>query len=599
MTVTVYSLASIMGKKDSKKRKAEEEEAEAPKKKKPQTDVDAAIEPSEKKMTPDEKAAKKQRKLEKKQRKLEKKQAEEAAAAAATAEPQKEGKKQKKDKKKPADADDDENPSAKKAKVGHAASSSSSGGSRGSNNYVVHATTAAMSASDVESYRTEMGIQVYPEDDATRFKPMTSFACLDSSLQHYCPNVNAYLKKKAFTKPSAIQAQCWPPLLSGRDVIGIASTGSGKTLTFLIPAILKIFKAGAKPPPSGVPTPRVLVVAPTRELAMQSHQVVEEVGGLKGVCVYGGVPKPQQKADLKAGADVVVATPGRLLDLMEEKALSLSAVCYLVLDEADRMLDDGFEPVIRQILAKCPAAGDGPGDRQTAMFSATWPEEIRALADKFLRRDVVRVTVGGEELAANHRVTQIVECIEGAPYVKDKRLVALLEKYHKSRTNRCLIFVLYKKEAVTLQNTLQAKGYNVTAIHGDKSQYDRTAALEEFKSGKTPLLIATDVAARGLDIPQVEYVLNYSFPLTVEDYVHRIGRTGRGGATGTSHTFFTDFDKGLAGALVAVLQEANQEVPQEIFKYQMVTKKKTSKLYGDFGPKAELAGKKATKITFD
>jgi superfamily II DNA/RNA helicase len=118
-----------------------------------------------------------------------------------------------------------------------------------------------------------MGIQVYPEDDATRFKPMTSFACLDSSLQHYCPNVNAYLKKKAFTKPSAIQAQCWPPLLSGRDVIGIASTGSGKTLTFLIPAILKIFKAGAKPPPSGVPTPRVLVVAPTRELAMQSHQV--------------------------------------------------------------------------------------------------------------------------------------------------------------------------------------------------------------------------------------------------------------------------------------------------------------------------------------
>jgi ATP-dependent RNA helicase DBP3 len=326
---------------------------------------------------------------------------------------------------------------------------------------------------------------------------------------------------------------------------------------------------------------------------------VVDVGGLKGVCIYGGVPKPQQKADLRAGAEVVVATPGRLLDLIEERALSLSAVCYLVLDEADRMLDDGFEPVIRQILAQCPRAGDGPGDRQTAMFSATWPEEIRALADKFLRRDVVRVTVGGEELSANHRVTQIVECIDGASYVKDKRLIALLEKYHKSRTNRCLIFVLYKKEAVTLQNTLQAKGYKVTAIHGDKSQYDRTAALEEFKKGTSPLLIATDVAARGLDIPQVEYVLNYSFPLTVEDYVHRIGRTGRGGATGTSHTFFTDFDKGLAGALVGVMQEANQEVPQEIFKYQMVTKKKTSKLYGDFGPKAELAGKKATKITFD
>jgi ATP-dependent RNA helicase DBP3 len=139
----------------------------------------------------------------------------------------------------------------------------------------------------------------------------------------------------------------------------------------------------------------------------------------------------------------------------------------------------------------------------------------------------------------------------------------------------------------------------VTAIHGDRSQGDRSAALEEFKSGNTPLLIATDVAARGLDIPQVEYVINYSFPLTVEDYVHRIGRTGRGGATGTAHTFFTDFDKLLAGALVGVLQEANQPVPEEIFRYPMLTKKKTSKVYGDFGPKVELSGKTATKIKFD
>lgn len=159
--------------------------------------------------------------------------------------------------------------------------------------------------------------------------------------------------------------------------------------------------------------------------------------------------------------------------------------------------------------------------------------------------------------------------------------------------------MLYKKEAVDLQNKIENRGYKVTGIHGDKSQYDRTAALEEFKSGRIPLLIATDVAARGLDIPQVEYVINYSFPLTVEDYVHRIGRTGRGGATGTSHTFFTDNDKALAGALVGVLQEANQEVPQDIYKYPMITKKKTSKMYGDFGPKTDLVGKKATKISFD
>ena len=154
-------------------------------------------------------------------------------------------------------------------------------------------------------------------------------------------------------------------------------------------------------------------------------------------------------------------------------------------------------------------------------------------------------------------------------------------------------------EATRVQNHLASKGYNVTSIHGDKSQSDRIAALNEFKSGKIPLLIATDVAARGLDIPQVEYVINYSFPLTVEDYIHRIGRTGRGGATGISHTFFTDFDKSMAGALVNILQEAKQEVPKEIYKYPMVTKKAVDKTYGAFGPKKDLIGKKATKITFD
>lgn len=192
---------------------------------------------------------------------------------------------------------------------------------------------------------------------------------------------------------------------------------------------------------------------------------------------------------------------------------------------------------------------------------------------------------------------EIVEVIE--KHHRDRQLVELLKKYHASGKNRCLIFVLYKREATVVLNNLLAKGYNAGAIHGDKAQVDRTAALAKFKSGEVPLLIATDVAARGLDIPQVEYVLNYSFPLTVEDYVHRIGRTGRGGRSGISHTFFTDDDKGLAGALVGVLQQANQEVPKEIYKYPLITKKKSDKLYGDFGPKADLVGKKATKITFD
>lgn len=211
------------------------------------------------------------------------------------------------------------------------------------------------------------------------------------------------------------------------------------------------------------------------------------------------------------------------------------------------------------------------------MFSATWPEEIRALAANYLHADAIRVTVGSEDLSANHRVTQIVECIDANQ--KDSKLMGLLQKYHKSRTNRCLLFVLYKREADQLERTLVSRGYKVVGIHGDKSQEARTAALEEFKSGRIPLMIATDVAARGLDIPQVEYVINYSFPLTVEDYVHRIGRTGRAGNYGVSHTFFTDFDKGLAGALVGVLKDANQEIPQDIYKYPMITKKKQSKVF--------------------
>eukprot|EP01041_Mallomonas_annulata_P006210 gene6209-12579_t len=185
------------------------------------------------------------------------------------------------------------------------------------------------------------------------------------------------------------------------------------------------------------------------------------MGGHLAVCIYGGMPKGPQKAALRGGADIVVATPGRLQDLMDEGVVSLSAVRYLVLDEADRMLDDGFEPAIRKILSVCPTATNG-----------------NALAETFLKSDVIRVTVGSEDLSANHRVTQTVECIE-----PPKRLFDLLGTYHKSRKNRILIFVLYKKEAVHVLGMLQGKGFNVTAIHGDMGQMDRTNALEEFKSG--------------------------------------------------------------------------------------------------------------------
>jgi ATP-dependent RNA helicase DBP3 len=329
-------------------------------------------------------------------------------------------------------------------------------------------------------------------------------------------------------------------------------------------------------------------------VAMQSQEVLEAAGkscGVRSVCVYGGVSKWPQKEALKRGVEVVVATPGRLIDLMQEGCLTLGQVSYLVLDEADRMLDQGFERDIRQIV------GETHKGRQTALFSATWPDSVRQLAHSFLIRPI-KVTIGVEDLTAGTRITQIVEVVEDR--AREGMLNNLLKKYHSSRTNRVLIFVLYKKEAARVEQTLNRSGWKSVSIHGDKSQEGRTQALEQFKSGEIPLLVATDVAARGLDIPGVDYVINYSFPLTIEDYVHRIGRTGRAGRHGTSHTFFQTCDKLRAGELVKVLKDANQEVPEAMNDFDLCIKKKEHKLYGAFGPKDHLGPmKKSTKITFD
>jgi len=276
-----------------------------------------------------------------------------------------------------------------------------------------------------------------------------------------------------------------------------------------------------------------------------------------------------RKKALKEGVHVVVATPGRLLDLVQDEALTLSEVSYLVLDEADRMLDLGFEKDIRSIIGMIPKS------RQTLMFSATWPQEIQKLAAQFLANPL-KITIGSDELTANKNVHQIVEVIE--PNARDERLIQLLNSYHKSRRNKVLVFVLYKKEATRVENFLRRRGWANSSIHGDKNQSQRLEALSSFTTGNVPLLIATDVASRGLDIPKVEYVINYSFPLTIEDYVHRIGRTGRAGAKGISHTFFQQFDKAHAGELVQVLKESNQTVPEDLLKFGVAIKKKEPKL---------------------
>ncbi|KAI3424136.1 hypothetical protein D9Q98_009496 [Chlorella vulgaris] len=447
--------------------------------------------------------------------------------------------------------------------------------------YIEAADVAAMSEADVAAWRKERETAM----EGSVLRPIPSFA--QSGLS--AAELHA---TRSFQHPSPIQAQCLPLALSGRDVIGIASTGSGKTLAFGLPALRHIRAQREAGVVSGK-KPVALMIAPTRELALQIAAVLEEAGsqcGISTVCVYGGVPKRDQVQALRKGAAIVVATPGRLEDLLNDGACRLDEVSYVVLDEADRMLDLGFEPHIRTIVGQTRA------DRQTLMFSATWPPVIRKLASEFLCHPV-KVTIGSQDLAASHSVTQVVEVIEDRS--RDARLHELLQQYHKSRSNRVIVFVLYKKEAVRVEQLLQRKGWKAAAIHGDISQGQRTAAVEGFKSGSVPLLVATDVAARGLDIPDVEAVLNYSFPLTTEDYVHRIGRTGRAGKSGLAHTFFVGAnDKPRAGELINVLREAKQTVPTELLAFGTTVKKKESKLYGAHFKDVDHS-QKATKISFD
>ncbi|EED93878.1 atp-dependent RNA helicase, partial [Thalassiosira pseudonana CCMP1335] len=417
-----------------------------------------------------------------------------------------------------------------------------------------------------------------------------------------------------FERPSPIQAQCWPVLLQtdskGRhcDVVGIAETGSGKTLAFSMPALSIMAKDSSSTNNRGR-SPRMLVLAPTRELAMQSQKVLEEFGkvvNLSSLVIYGGVPKPAQKDILRKGVDCIVCTPGRLKDLVNEGSCDLSNISHLVLDEADRMLDMGFEEDVRYIISQCKEKEQ----RQTAMFSATWPAAIQQLALEFMMEPIC-IYVGFESivgsngensiddsLSANKRVSQTVEVIEDR--AREERLRELIKKYTggKRKNDRILVFALYKKEAARIEGTLNRWGFSCASIHGDKTQDARNRALAEFKDGSCPILVATDVAARGLDIPDVEVVLNYTFPLTIEDYVHRIGRTGRAGKSGISYTFFQPGDKSHAGELQQVMRQAGQDIPDELMKFGSTIKKKEHKLYGNFGPR-DGPMKKAVKITFD
>ncbi|KAK6542583.1 RNA-dependent ATPase [Orbilia ellipsospora] len=407
----------------------------------------------------------------------------------------------------------------------------------------------------------------------------------------------------AYKTPTPIQAASWSYLLAGRDLIGVAETGSGKTMAFAYPAVQylsKLPKSERNPKKTGA---KVVIVSPTRELAMQIFEQVEKLtiaAGMKdaATCIYGGVPKDPQRDSLSK-ALVIVATPGRLNDFLEEGSAKISQAGYVVLDEADRMLDKGFEDAIKTILGATPATPK----RQTLMFTATWPQSVRQLASTFMTKPI-RIGINSPEdgdLRANTRITQTVEVLADGR-MKESRLLNIINAHQRSsptaRNDRILVFALYKKEAARLEGFLRAKGIKVGGIHGDLNQTVRTTTLAEFKSGKTPVLVATDVAARGLDIPNVKLVINVTFPLTIEDYVHRIGRTGRAGEVGKAMTFFTDHDKAHSGGLINILKAAKQNVPEELMKFGTTVKKKEHASYGAFYRDTSDA-KTATKIKFD
>ncbi|XP_059645628.1 DEAD-box ATP-dependent RNA helicase 20 [Cornus florida] len=413
------------------------------------------------------------------------------------------------------------------------------------NFYVESPSVVAMSESEAEEYRRRREITVEGRDVPKPVKAFRDVGFPDYVLQE--------IEKAGFSEPTPIQAQGWPMALKGRDLIGIAETGSGKTLAYLLPAIVHV---NAQPILALGDGPIVLVLAPTRELAVQIQQEAAKFGAsskIKNTCIYGGVPKGPQVRDLQKGVEIVIATPGRLIDMMESHHTNLRRVTYLVLDEADRMLDMGFDPQIRKIVSQIRP------DRQTLYWSATWPKEVEQLARQFLYNPY-KVVIGSSELKANHAIRQHVDIV--SENQKYNKLVKLLEDIMDG--SRILIFMDTKKGCDQITRQLRMDGWPALSIHGDKSQAERDWVLSEFKAGKSPIMTATDVAARGLDVKDVKFVINYDFPGSLEDYVHRIGRTGRAGAKGTAYTFFTAANARFAKELISILEEAGQKVSPEL-----------------------------------
>jgi ATP-dependent RNA helicase RhlE len=367
-------------------------------------------------------------------------------------------------------------------------------------------------------------------------------------------NILRAVAEKGYTTMSPIQAQAIPHVLAGRDVMGAAQTGTGKTAAFVLPLLQRMLKhESASLSPARHPV-RALVLTPTRELADQIQQNVKQYAKytqLRSAVVFGGIDIKPQMAELRRGVEILTATPGRLLDHIEAKTAVLNQVEYVVLDEADRMLDIGFLPDLQRILNYLPK------QRTTLLFSATFSPEIKRLSASYLQNPVLVETARPNETAAN------VEQLFFSVHEDDKRRV-LKQLVRERGITQAFVFCNSKLGCARLARSLERDGLRTTALHGDKSQDERLKALESFKKGEVDLLVATDVAARGLDIKDVPAVFNYDIPFNAEDYVHRIGRTGRAGASGLSFSFVDGDDKRLITDIEKLIKKKVEFSPIEL-----------------------------------
>ncbi|MBN8581494.1 MAG: DEAD/DEAH box helicase [Anaerolineae bacterium] len=365
------------------------------------------------------------------------------------------------------------------------------------------------------------------------------------------PRLMQGVQKAGYEKATPIQEAAIPAALRGRDIIGTAQTGTGKTAAFVLPILNKLISGGQRN------VPRALIVTPTRELAEQIHDVIKVLSAgtkLKSVTIYGGVGANPQVQALRNGAEIIVACPGRLLDLIAQGHAKMANIELLVLDEADRMFDMGFLPDVRRIVKAVPEK------RQTMMFSATFPADVELLAKQALK-EPQKIAMGISKPA--HTVAHALY-----PVPQHLKSALLLELLKRTDTNSVLVFTRTKHRASRVAQQIERAGFKVTSLHGDRSQGQRQSALKGFKSGHHDIMVATDIAARGLDIETVSHVINYDMPDTADAYIHRIGRTGRAQRTGDAFTLVTDEDKDMIRILERIMGAELKRETLEEFDYK-------------------------------